>query len=64
MTDLEVGIMAFDFDKVADRDRVLDMSSWAIHGHCLNLKVCQPNQSVGSDDSNVGSDTWSQFGDA
>lgn len=44
MTDLEVGVIAFDFQSETYRDWVLDMSPWAIHGHCLNLKVCPPNQ--------------------
>lgn len=38
--------MAFDFDREADRDRVLDMSPWAIHGNCLNLKICKVNQNA------------------
>lgn len=36
--------MAFDFENERDRDRVLDMSPWAIHDHCLNLKLCTTNQ--------------------
>lgn len=43
MTDLEEGVMAFDFQNVTERDRILDMSPWVIHGHCLNLKVANPN---------------------
>lgn len=38
--------MTFKFKNETDRDRVLDMSPWAIHGHCLNLKVCQTNQYI------------------
>lgn len=44
MTDLSEGVMAFDFANAGDHDRVLDMSPWAIHGHCLNLQVCEVNQ--------------------
>lgn len=44
MTDLEEGVMAFDFQNEKDRIRVLDMSPWVIHGHCLNLKPTIQNQ--------------------
>lgn len=44
MTDLEDGVMTFDFQNESDRNRVLDMSPWAIHGHCLNLKASSPSQ--------------------
>lgn len=46
MTELEEGVMAFDFDSDSDRDRILDMPPWAIHGHCLNLKLWLPNRSI------------------
>lgn len=46
MTDLEEGVMAFDFVREIDRDMVLDMSPWAIHGNCLNLKICKANQNA------------------
>lgn len=46
MSDLEGGVMAFDFTNDSDRDRVLDMSPWAIYGHCLNLQVCQLNHCI------------------
>lgn len=44
MTDLSEGVLAFDFANAGDRDRVLDMSPWDIHGHCLNIQVCEVNQ--------------------
>lgn len=47
MTELEDGIMTFDFESESDRERVLDMSPWAIHDHCLNLKMCPSNRSIG-----------------
>lgn len=46
MKDLEAGVMTFDFENESDRDRVLDMSPWAIHRHCLNLKLCHPNKCI------------------
>lgn len=46
MSELEGGVMAFDFDSESDRDRILDMSPWAVHGHCLNLKQWFPNRSL------------------
>lgn len=46
MTDLEEGVMTFDFENEKDKDRVLDMSPWTIHMHCLNLKVRQINRCV------------------
>lgn len=46
MSELEEGVMSFDFENDVDRDRVLDMSHWAIHGHCLNLKLWLQNQSL------------------
>lgn len=36
--------MEFEFEKHGDRDRVLDMSLWDIHGHCLNMKMWEKNQ--------------------
>lgn len=45
MIDLEDEIMAFDFQNTTDRDRILDMSPWAIHGNCLNLKMAPLNRS-------------------
>lgn len=36
-SELEEGLMVFDFDSIKDRDRILDMSPWAVHGHCLKL---------------------------
>lgn len=46
MIELKEGFMAFDFESEVDRDRVMDMSPWAIHRHYLNLKLCYPNQSM------------------
>lgn len=46
MTSLAEGVMAFEFANVQDRDRILDMSPWAVHDHCLNLQVCEVNQSI------------------
>lgn len=46
MTDLESGVMAFDFQNEADRAKVLDLSPWTIHGQCLNLKPCPTNKSL------------------
>lgn len=43
MTDLEGGIMDFDFESAKDRNRVMDKSLWSVHGHCLSLKACQKN---------------------
>lgn len=46
MAELVEGTMVFDFESDADRDRVLDMSPWAVHDHCINLKLLLPNQSL------------------
>lgn len=46
MSELASGVLSFEFENDADRERVVDMSPWAIHGHCLNLKSCNPNQSI------------------
>lgn len=46
MSELKEGIMAFDFACEEDRKRVMDLSPWAIHGHCLNLRISQQNHSL------------------
>lgn len=46
MSELADGMLSFEFENDADRDRVVDMSPWAIHDHCLNLNICLPNQSL------------------
>lgn len=46
MTEIADGIMVFDFESDADRDRVVDMSPWAVHGHCLNLRLWHTNQTL------------------
>lgn len=43
-TEVDAGLMAFEFSSVKDMERIMDMSPWAIHGHCLNLRSCAANQ--------------------
>lgn len=45
-SDIDEWMMAFEFEYEKERDRVLDMSLWSIHGHCLNLEICGANQCV------------------
>lgn len=42
---MEVGdrTIAFDFDSARDREQILDMSPWSVHGQSLNLKECRSN---------------------
>lgn len=46
MSELRDGIMAFDFVCEEDRNRVMDLSPWAIHGNCLNLRISHQNHSL------------------
>lgn len=39
-TEVNEATLMFDFNSPKDRDRVLDLSQWSVHGHCLNLKFC------------------------
>lgn len=38
--------MMFDFESSRDRDQIMELSSWSVHGHCLNLKMCPAYMSV------------------
>lgn len=32
--------LMFDFESSKDRDQIIELSPWSVHGHCLNLKLC------------------------
>lgn len=38
MTKLDYRPIAFEFDSVREKEQILDMAPWSIHGHSLNLK--------------------------
>lgn len=46
MKDLDGGVMAFDFASAKDRDWFMELSSWEVHGHCLNLQEAEVTLSV------------------
>lgn len=33
-------MLMFEFESHKDRDHVVDLSPWSIHGNCLNVKLC------------------------
>lgn len=45
-TEVNNDTLMFDFESEMDRDQVLDLSPWSIHGSCLNLKLCPVNVPV------------------
>lgn len=40
ITEVTETMMMFDFESVRDRDQILELSPWSVHGRCLNLKLC------------------------
>lgn len=38
--------LMFHFESSRDRDQILELSIWTVHGHCLNLKLCHAYMSV------------------
>lgn len=44
--------MMFDFVSDMDRDQILELSPWSVHGHCLNLKLCPAHIPVAEIDFN------------
>lgn len=46
ITEVNETTLMFDFKSPKDRDQVLELSPWSVHGHCLNLKLCLVHMSV------------------
>lgn len=38
--------LIFDFESSRDRDQILELSPWSVHGHSLNLKFCPAHMLV------------------
>lgn len=46
MIDLDDRTIEFEFDSVHDKDQVMDMAPWSVHGHSLCLKECERNTAI------------------
>lgn len=47
MTEVDDRRMAFTFQLEKENEQIMDMSPWSVQGHCLNLKQCKENISIG-----------------
>lgn len=42
--------LVFYFANSKDKDQVIELSPWSIHGHCLNIRSCPIDKSLGDVD--------------
>lgn len=45
-TEVNESQLLFEFESPRDRDQIMDLAPWSVHGHCLNLRMCPAYMSV------------------
>lgn len=62
MAEVNQSTLVFEFDSSQDREQILELSLWFVHGYCLNLRNCPANMSVSEIDFNRVQ-VWAQIHD-
>lgn len=45
-TEVTDSMLMFEFESPRDREQIVDLSPWSIHGNCLNVKLCPEDVAV------------------